>query len=238
MSRGKILFPIQAVGLGDIIFEMTLIRNFILEGYKVIWGVRDCFMEGLNQAYPDVTFINEKLINIDYDNKNDYEDDGARYLPLRWTDSLCGVPYRDCMKSKYLFFNQDWQIWDTNAQYQRYPEKEQELKYKILGILLGEKYNLINTRFTSFESHRVPIDVNNGYRNIEISTLSGYSLFDWSLVIEGAETIYTVSTSIIYILELLELAAKEIHIYIRRPQEQNHNNYDYILRKHNYILHD
>lgn len=238
MKPNKILFPIQSFGLGDFIFEMTLIREFIKEGYKVIWGVKEQFVEGLNRAYPDVTFVSENLLNIDYNNKRDYEENGVRYLPLRWTDSLCGVPYKFCMKSKYQFFNRDWEDWNTNAQYERDFKKEHDLFLRVLGLKVGEKFNLINTRFTTQEVGIVPIQVNNGLRNIEMSTIEGFSLFDWSLVIEYAETIHTVSTSIIYILELLELADKEVHIYVRRPNEQNHQNYEYILRRHNYILHD
>jgi hypothetical protein len=63
--------------------------------------------------------------------------------------------------------------------------------------------------------------------------MEGYSLFDWAAVMEQAVEIHTVSTSIIYLLELLHLRA---HIYIRRPDERSHSYYDYLLEQ-KHILH-
>jgi hypothetical protein len=55
------------------------------------------------------------------------------------------------------------------------------------------------------------------------------------MVIEKASEIHTVGTSINYIIELLELKAKEVVLYKRLPDETHYQNYDYILKRHNYI---
>ena len=63
-----------------------------------------------------------------------------------------------------------------------------------------------------------------------------FNLLDWACIIEEADNIYSVNTSIIFLLEVLELKAKEIHLYSR-----NVNGADFIqtefIRSKNYILH-
>ena len=66
-------------------------------------------------------------------------------------------------------------------------------------------------------------------------SIPGFSLFDWSLVIEKATEIHTVGTSINYLIELLEIEGKEVVLYKRLPDENHYENYDYILEKHSYI---
>jgi hypothetical protein len=67
--------------------------------------------------------------------------------------------------------------------------------------------------------------------------IDGFTLLDWYKVLQNAKQIHTVSTSIIYMLEKMELNAEAVCIYIRKPEEQDLKNIDYILTdKHKYIL--
>ena len=105
----------------------------------------------------------------------------------------------------------------------------------MLGIKQGEKFNLINCNFYSFENRTINLNINNKLKNIEMKFIPTFNLLDWSGIIEEAENIYTVNTSIIFLLEVLELKAKEIHLYSR-----NVNGVDFVqtkyLRSKNYIL--
>ncbi len=48
------IVPIQKWGIGDIIFEMTLVRAF---KEPVRWVVEEQFIDGLQRAYPDIGFV-------------------------------------------------------------------------------------------------------------------------------------------------------------------------------------
>lgn len=158
---------------------------------------------------------------------------GCRVIPIGHANSIMEVPYSRCMEIKYTMYGYDWQTW-RNTMYKRDVTRETKL-FELLGIK-GE-YNLINTRFRSNETGIVPVTVDNGLQNIIMDNYEGYSLFDWSYVIENATNIHSVGTSICFLLELLDLKAKEIHMYKREPDEKDFKNYDYILQKHKYIYH-
>lgn len=227
------LLPLQAWGIGDIIFEQSLIQSFIDSGYNnIVWGVESHYVEGLNRAYPHIHFIDHRLLNIDYNRRDQYKIHDALVLPLRWADALLNVPYSECMKAKYSLYGMDWQIWREHAMWQRDRVRENQL-FDELNIK-GD-YNLINTNFQTNAKGQVPITVDNGLQNVYMRTLPGYSLFDWAKVLIKATTIHTVSTSIIYMLELLNLSAKEVHIYPRFP-ERHLKNVEYIFTK-DYVLH-
>ncbi len=223
---------IQFFGAGDVIWEQTLV-HLLSKGHPVIWPVEPHFVEGFNRAYPHITFVDRTKFNIDYNCAEDYVKDGIRYLPLRFTDSIMKVPYKFCMESKYRCYDMDWRIWKQQAMWYRDRKKESEL-FTELGLKEGQEYTLVNRFFGSNSQLIAPISE----RGIEMCSMPGYSLFDWALILERATNIFTVSTSIIFLLELLELKAKEIHLFPRKPIEQNFENVDYILQKHKYILHD
>lgn len=228
-----IITPLQYFGIGDVMFSISIARQWIAEGHTVIWGVMRQYVDDLNRAYPDITFVDYKTLPINYNRQDEHDHylpDGSFYrvVPLRWSVEICKVPYRDCMKSKYQMFGLDWHNWKVNAMFTRDAAKEQAL----YDLVVKEKpYKVINRFFRSTNTGKVHIAV----QGIEMP-LHGYSLFDWAKVLEEAEEIHTVSTSIIYMLELLQLNAKKVYIYKRFPDEKTHDNYSYILQSHNYVL--
>lgn len=228
-----IITPLQYFGIGDVMFSISIARQWIAEGHTVIWGVMRQYVDDLNRAYPDITFVDYKTLPIDYNGQDEHDQylpDGNFYrvVPLRWSVEICKVAYRDCMKSKYQMFGLDWQNWKDNAMFTRDREREQQL----YDLVVKEKpYKVINRFFRSTNTGKVQIPA----QGIEMP-LQGYSLFDWAKVLEEADEIHTVSTSIIYMLELLQLNAKKVYIYKRFPDEKNHDNYSYILQSHNYVL--
>lgn len=231
-----VIVPNQFFGLGDIIFEQTLMRDYLRPCDKILWPVERQFIEGLNRAYPWITFRDRRHINIDYDRKDEYIVNDMKVLPLRWADSLMNVPYSDCMKSKYMLYGMDWTKWKEKSGWLRDMKREQDLWY-LLGIHSGRPYNLLNTTFGSESQLNIPIVINNGLPTVHMRTIEGFSLFDWAMVIQEAAHIHTVSTSIIYLLEILPLRAKTVNIYPRKPIEQDLRNVAYLLTSHDYIIH-
>lgn len=224
------IIPLQAFGLGDIIFTIHIARKYWLPQAPVTWPVLPHFLDGCRRAYPDIEFADFN----DYASEIDYEDrtfrttvDGTKIIPIRWAAELQQLQYRHVMRAKYSLLGLDWKHWKEGAMFTRDKNKEQELLDSINPT--GEPFNLINRFFRSDSSGRINVQLpQNGYRNIEMKPLDGFSLFDWSLALEHAAQIHTVSTSIIYVLELLGLRG---HIYMRRPDERSHANYDYILER-------
>lgn len=239
-----VIYPLQYFGIGDIIFTQTLVRK-IADGNPIVWGVLPQFIEGLQRAYPDIAWIDYRKTGLDYNCREDKIIGDKRIVPIRWNVEILKVPYTQCMSSKYELYGLDWRTWKEAAMWKGSFEMEFALMHNRLHDKIDKhtpfiyaEYNVVNRTFGSNNQFHVHIDVNNGLPNIEMQPIPAYSLFDWALLLQGANEIHTVSTSIIYLLELLDLPKKpDIHIYLRSPQETNHKNYEYLLQSHNYILH-
>lgn len=227
----------QYFGCGDLIFCQSIARDFVCAGYKVLWPVTGCYAP-LAKHFPDIVMVDKALVNIDYTRTDEYEFNGCKVIPLRFTDSLCKVPYTQCMQSKYLYFNKDWQTWKDNCRIRRDYANERKLYSEVLGLAVGEKYNLISEQFGTAGLRTAGVDIpDNGLKNVHMKFIDGFTLIDWMMVIENAHEIFAVSSSNIYLFELYPLKAKKINLYIRKPIELNHDNYAYLLQSHNYILH-
>lgn len=223
-------------GLGDIIWCQTIAQDYIKEGYKILWPVNGVWLQALRYAYPDIEFVDYEMVPINYNDKRMYEENGFLYLPIRFAEHLMGKPYKFHMESKYSYLGKDWQRWKEHAYPKRNIPKEFRLMHE-LGIVIGEPYNLISTVFGSDSNYKIEIDLKNNYKNISLKEISGYSLFDWCSIIEGAENIYAVSSSSLYLFEILSLKAREVHIYTRLPIESNLDYVKFFISK-NFILHE
>lgn len=229
----------QPFGAGDLIWEQTLVRR-LAGGRHILWPIFPHFVPGFCRAYPDIKWVPFDSVAFDSNRLNHYTIDIGTYgeceiIPLRHADTIMKVTYDRCMESKYLWANMDYREWKQQAMWKRDEQKENEL-FESLGCHQGE-YNLVNCIFGSYSQLRRDIQVDNGLRNIHMTTIEPYSIFDYAKVIENASTINVVSSSILYLLELLELKAEVIDLYCRTPVEQNFDTISYILEKHKYNLH-
>lgn len=195
-----------------------------------MWGTLREFVEGLQRAYPLVKFVDYRSLPIDYEFKGEKDVNGYRILPLRWANEILGLPYKHCMRAKYDLFNMDFNRWREGAMWQRDEGKERDLHAKVCDYRHG--YRFVNTMYQSDFKGRISIP--NDVGTIQMRVIDGYSLFDWAKVIENASEIHTVSSSILYILEMLDIKCP-IHLY-PRPNDPNFEHVDYIFTKP-YILH-
>jgi glycosyltransferase involved in cell wall biosynthesis len=230
-ASGKTAFIQQYFGIGDVIFSMQIARNLQKQGYKICWPVLPDYVEQLNRAYPDITFIDVWLTQPKYMEGKELITRGSTYyVPLRWTYELMKVPFKECMKSKYDFMHMDWITW-KDAMYQRDEAKEKALMGE-LGIIAGEPYTLINRMWKSDGKTKSAFECKTSGKVIEMTMMQNFSLFDWSKIIENATEIHTVSTSIVYILELLDIKCEKVFVYLRKPNENNHDNYQPLMTRH------
>lgn len=233
----KTAVPVQFFGIGDVIFTMTIARTFEKAGYSIVWPVLPEYVKGLARAYPGIAFEpydTNKHPDWIFTNPGEVFDGETRYLPLRFADQMLNRPYTECMQAKYALYNLDWHTWKTGAVYQRDQAREESL-LQFLGITDTEPFAFVNRRFRSDFAGHAPFEAPHGLRIIEMQMIPGYSLFDWSAVLERAAEIHTVSTSLLYLLELMPMRC-QTHLYPRRPEETDLRNVYNLLTKP-YILH-
>lgn len=233
----KTVLILQAWGLGDVIWAQTIAHKFINEGYEVVWPVQNQYFDGLCKAYPKIKWVPDSIVKPEiFDIKEKIEYDGMLIAPIRWSDSYMKVPYKQVMFAKYMMYDMDWKEWRFYAHPKRDPDREEELMRQ-LGLAKYEPFNLISMNFGSGVKRTVDINVSNKLRNVEMNFVEGFSMFDWCGVIERARTIHAVSSSSLYLFEVLNLRAEEIHLYARKPIEPNLDFVRPLLTK-NYTLHE
>lgn len=233
----KLMLVEQPAGIGDIIFTQSLIRDFIHEGYEIVWPVTDHTVPWLLEAYPDIKFVPESLVRPEMLTvKKDIVVNGMRLLPIRYAEFLMGRPYKYHMISKYELYGKDWRMWTRNATPHRNVKREKEL-IQSFGIEKGEKYNFVQTRFGNKGQYNLPIETNNPYRNVEMRINDGFTIFDYIGLIENAETIHAVSSGTLYLFLVLPIKVSQVHIYNRKPIEPNLDYVRFLLPNH-YILHE
>lgn len=233
----KIALISQPAGIGDCLFAQGVAVHLIEQGYEVIWPVKNHMLLGLQRAYPNVKWIPDSLVNKDLlDIKEDCEAGGVRIVPIRWSDQILKQPVKYWMKTKFDLMGLDWKNWKSGAKFKRCGRRECELYYDVYGLDRHEKYNLINPIFRNDASKKVEINTNNGLKDVMMGFHEGYSLFDHAILIERAENIFVANSSIFYLLELLDLSAKEVHLYERTGDEIGFPHVSYLFSK-DYILH-
>ncbi len=225
----------QPFGIGDLLWGNSIAHDFVDEGKRVIWAC-DPWIAPMSKHFDKFVLLNRNYLSIDINDRSDISQDGIRVIPLRFSDSICKVPYTDCMKSKYLYLAKDWTRWKNNFRCIRYPNAEKRLYYDICGLKDGEEYNFVCDMFATQGKKTVSIETNNGLKDVRLSIIPGFTIIDWLMVMQRAKNIFAVSSSNIYLFELFEMSAEKIHLYVRRPVEDNHKNYEYILSKGKYIL--
>lgn len=223
----------QFRGLGDILFIMKIAQSEVMKGNRVIFPVDRQYLD-IAKHFPTIDFISKGKLNINYEKREPYTYRGCEVIPFRFANDILKVPYTECMKAKYWYWKEDWETWKDFDIVRDEPSERKLLdSLKIKG-----DYNFINRSFRTNFSGKSPIQVSNGLQNVEMSLRKGFSLIDWSLTLERASNIYTVGTSINYLIEKLDINVP-IHLYKRLPDEDNFDNYKYILdeEKKNYIFH-
>lgn len=233
-------YPLQAFGIGDCIFTASLGKHWTEQGDRVIWGVEPHFVEALNRAYPFITYVDKRILSIDYNVKVRMPYADGIIEPIRWSDSIMKVQYWQVMRAKYDMYGLDFNTWRDVK-----PQRSNKEVALLTSLGIGtdhngllNRYNLISPYYGSNSQFKAPIEVNNGLPNIYMTSIEGYSIFDWQVVIENAFTIHAVSSSIVYLLELLSLNATEVHLYPRHMEKETWwKNIEYLCTK-KYVIHD
>lgn len=233
-NRKKDIIFNQYFGIGDIIFIEPIMRSFFQRGHKVVLPVLKKYMD-IQPYFPYITIVDKDDLNIDYDCKKVVVAEEHVVYPVRWSMEYFNDVLVNTMRNKYKMFDIDLEVWRSTT-WLRHRWKENKL-IKHLGLNTKEEYILVNNNFYSFDNKVRKFELDSKLNVIQMEFIDGYNLFDWCTIIENATEIHTVNTSIIFLIEILELKAREIHLYSRNAKGKDFKQTEY-LRSKNYILHD
>lgn len=224
----------QFLGLGDILFLVPLIRKWMAAGHDIIWPIADEYIN-IKQHFPDIQFVAKSLFPMLYENRIEFMHSFRwgryRVKPLRW--NMCRSA-QDAMTSKYDMAGEDWKMW-RSLSWERDLNKERKLA-DIVGA--SGEYELACEGFGNITdggatSRKVGTS---GLHRIELRRVEGFTLLDWSGIIENATAIHAVSSSTLYLFEILKLRCSEINLYARKLGTRDFEYMERLLTK-KYNLH-
>tara|TARA_R110002020_G_scaffold127977_4_gene286948 strand:- start:1713 stop:2411 length:699 start_codon:yes stop_codon:yes gene_type:complete len=204
----------QPAGIGDILFCQKIADKMRNKNYEIWWPIHD-----------EISWIKDHISNINFCSINDnfplkqyyyqsapVKSDEGVFLPLQDADQyytgMC------MMDAKYKFIGLEYDDWSSYLKFSRNSNKEIDLIRNKLR--LSGKFTLVNRKFGSPPNEQIckHINTNNLSNVVELQSIPGVSLFDWCKVFEEAHEIHTVDTSILYILETLDITDK-LYCYSR-----------------------
>ena len=218
----KICLIRQPAGIGDIFFTQKIAKDYISRGYTVIWPVISQFEFIKDYIKIDnLIFVNE---NADFPHRNIYMEGYSKpmminvndvYLPIQHFDRHYNGPV---MHAKYKLLDMDFSDWVEHFTFKRNLEREQKLIDHFNAD--DREFVFVNRMFGSPPNSKPCSHMGEYENSIEMTYLGWDNLFDWIGLLFKAKHIYTVETSILYIISKLGL--KNVTVYSRHNPPSFH----------------
>lgn len=216
----------QPAGLGDILFCLKIAYHYHNLGYTICWPTIDAYHETLKK-YIDCPFdfvikmsdgiVNGQQLMAFPDNKHAIFSNDYVYLPLDACHMYIGGRI---MEAKYRMAQiPSYKDWKDFFNIKRDRVKEEELFQKF-NLKEDEEYALVNNWYGSPPgSLKMYADLKNiNIKKVEVDYLEGYSIFDWSKIIEHATEICITDSSMALLVEKLKpTKVKDYTIILRNP---------------------
>jgi hypothetical protein len=217
--------------LGDIIFTIAIAQKLSKDGEDVSFVVDESYLKevSIKGYFPEINFISTQHFTFSEKKAGIYYLGNDTIINLLDTS----FSFRHMME-KYKISQLPMKTW-RELKITRNKSSETRL-IKFLGLDSGEKFNLINEYYSNKKTDFLLPKIENNFKNIYLDKIDGFSLFDWMGVIEKAESIHTVHTSIQYLIDILPNTTADLHIYPRVEIFEPHSYYNYLFSK-NYIYH-
>jgi hypothetical protein len=205
----------QPSGIGDILFIQKIVKEYAKK-YEVFLPVKRSI--DWIPSYVSTTCKFEDIVDIKFDNV------------LNLDGCSRGTPYK-IMEAKYVTAGISISNYMDYIDISRNQEKEQSLYNLLVGGTT--EYRLVNDMFATpeegtLQTLKMNVERSSKIKNIEMSILDGYSLFDWIKIIQNASEIYTTDSAIMFLIEKYKCKASEFVCYSRRP---NSSEIDYLFKK-------
>ena len=219
----------QPAGIGDIFFCQKIARLMMDQGYQVIWPLR-----------PDIHWIKDYIKDIyfpttddDFIGKDIYDggagavvEEGGAFI----SPSTADITHNDgkIMSSKYSMVGLDHSDWQDYFKFERNFDKEDDLYYNVLGLKDDSEFVFINNLYnTDIRDSELLSPENYDLPVVELKIMEGFTLFDWCKVLEKAKSVFTINTSINYLIDVLD-TSYERYVIIAHS-EQNKREIDYLF---------
>ncbi len=190
----------QIHAIGDLLYLEPMYRHFWeTQKKKPIVPVRD-HLFWISEYIDSAIFVKMSEFKMDYEDRRTRKE----YLPTRWANQIIrGVKDDDytyleyCMQDKYTLAGLDPNVWKTLQINFNQKRGYQLLEHLNIGPF--DDYVLVNNHSQAGEIDiKVP-----GHRVIKMSSIPGYTVLDWYMVMYHARENHHVSTSTIYILQAI-----------------------------------
>jgi hypothetical protein len=206
---------IQSRGMGDVIISLPIAHYYYKEGWEIHWPICQEFLPNLITHIPWINWI-----PMPTDNKGQFFYDKPMQLLTELNCDLI-IPLYQALTShpefsqepyfqhvpfdRYKYnragvpFLNKWQLKDCIT---RDLNKEQELYQK---LVTQEQYVVVHLKGwdhrADFDTSIIPGD----WQQIEITELPDYSIFDWIMVLEKAQSIIAVDSSVANLVDQLQI---------------------------------
>ena len=219
----------QPAGIGDIFFCQKIARVMMQNRYQIIWPLR-----------PDIHWIKDYIKDIyfpttedDFIGKEIYEmgagaviEDGVAFINTATAD----LTHNDgkIMSSKYSMLGLDYTDWKDYFKFERNFDKENDLYYNVLGLKDDSEFVFINNLYnTDIRDSELLSSENYDLPVVELKIIDGFTLFDWCKVLEKAKSVFTINTSINYLIDVLDTSYERYVIIAHN--EKNKSEIDYLF---------
>ena len=198
-------------------------------GYKIIWPLR-----------PDIHWIQRYIKDIWFPMTTDefpmkdiffrgagaVVEEGGAFISPATADMTHND--RKIMSSKFSMVGLDHSDWKDYFKFERNTEKEDELYYDILGLKDDSEFVFINNLYnTDIRDCELLSPENYNLPAVELKIIEGFTLFDWCKVLEKAKSVFTINTSINYLIDVLD-TSYERYVIIAHD-EKNKSEIDYLF---------
>jgi hypothetical protein len=230
----------QPLGLGDIFWVQQIVDTIINDGYTVYYPVGKVYYEIVSKyiTKKNLVWVKETdnfPLKEYYGQINVHQNNNELYLPLSYADRY--IQNASVMISKYYFLAIPIGDYRKHFKINRNYERENKL---IQEYGLFDDYILVNNSFGTEAQKRdieIQSDLKVHYMDIEQDRNNGFNIFDWIMALENAQEIYTVETSLCYLIDKYCLNNK-IHMYEKRTSSQPntyYNNVNLVYRNSNWV---
>ena len=203
--------------LGDILFVQKIAAWYAARGHRAILPIAGQFA-WTREALELPEGVSMPLLTEDFAHKDEAWQfaEAAVNSPIE-TRNLIFLPLLHSWKFdpprtmdiKYELAEVPMADWADFVRLRRDREREDRLFYEVLKLDDGVEFTLVN------EDHsKGSIPLVAPAPSIKMRRIDGFSLFDWSKVLERASRIVTVDTSLVLLTEVLKVQAK-LHLVSR-----------------------
>ena len=201
----------QPAGVGDVFFLQKIAHTYRQKGHEIIWPLRDDIV-WIADYIPDITWCKlSEWLQGPYGKLFNYggfaETEEFIYIDASTADRTFNTDPTRIMSAKFGLAGLDHKDWAKYFKFNRNREKERELYHDVLGI--KEDYVYVNDiTHTDLRKTSSLANKKYDYPVIENKIVDGFTLLDWTMVLQNAKEIHTVPTAVCFMVDVIDTDAE------------------------------